>query len=256
MTTSPWSPLGIVEQVEELDSATLNTYAIAGNNITFERSAERNYTPNGNVTVNDSGVASGFTSRTDYLKVNYQFAPGSSPWVMHWKVKTGTNRPSHSYDMYAIQSSAWSNQDCRHVQIVENSGKWQMALSSNGSSWDIAGTYGTYAVQENTVYWLMIEFTGTNYIFSYSLDGVNWVEDINITSSTPIYQQTGTNNYAALGSALQTNIDFSWCGDIYLEECYYEIAGNEVWRAYVDSGKYTINASSPTYNSGTKTITL
>lgn len=245
MTTSPWSPLGIVEQVEELDSATLNTYAIAGDNITFEQSVDRNYTLNGNVTVDNNGVASGFSARTDYLKVSYQFAPGSSPWQMFWKVKTGSSHSATGVN-HCVQGSAWSGVDKKHVQVVEYTGNWYVGLSSNGSSWDIGEVGGSHTVLLNTDYWLKLEFTGTNYIFSYSLDGETWVEDVNIASTTPVYQQSGSSNYNALGSSIApSSADCSWEGDIYLEECYYEIAGNEVWRAYVDSGKYAINASSP-----------
>lgn len=245
MITSPWSPLGIVEQVEELDRATLNTYAIAGDNITFELSAERNYTPNGNVIVNDNGVASGFSARTDYLKVNYQFAPSSSPWKMFWKVKTGSSHSARGVN-HCVQGSAWSGVDKRHVQVVEYMGNWAVGLSSDGSTWNIGEVLGTHTVQFNTDYWLTLEFTGTNYIFNYSLDGETWVEDVNIASTTPVYQQSGSSNYNALGSSIApAYADCSWEGDIYLEDCYYEIDGVEVWRAFVNSGKYAINSSSP-----------
>lgn len=226
-------------------ASSLTDIAVAGDNITFEPSAERNYTLNGNVTVNDSGVASGFTSRTDYLKVNYQFAPGSSPWKMFWKVKTG-NSYSASGVNHCVQGSAWSGVDKRHVQVVEYLGNWYAGLSSNGTSWDIGEVGGSHSILLNTDYWLKLEFTGTNYILSYSLDGETWVEDVNVASTTPIYQQSGSSNYSALGSSIApAYADCSWEGTIDLTQCYYEINGTEVWRAYVDSGKYAINAVVP-----------
>lgn len=227
-------------------ASSLTDIAVAGDNITFTSYVERNYTPNGNVTVNSSGVASGFSARTDYLKVNYQFAPGSSPWKMFWKVKTG-NSYSASGVNHCVQGSAWSGVDRRHVQVVEYLGKWYAGLSSNGSSWDIGEVGGSHSILLNTDYWLKLEFTGTNYILSYSLDGETWVEDVNIASTTPVYQQSGSSNYSALGSSIApAYADCSWEGTIDLTQCYYEIDGIEVWRAYVDNGKYSINASYPT----------
>ena len=59
-------------------------------------------------------------------------------------------------------------------------------LSSNGTSYDIATAVGTYTVLPNTTYWTRTRFTGTQYIFEYSLDGTNYITDITVNSSTSI----------------------------------------------------------------------
>lgn len=233
-------------------ASSLTDIAVAGDNITFTDDITIGYTPNGNVTVTD-GVATGFSARTDYLKVNYQFAPGNNTWVMYWKVKTGSSHSASGVN-HCVQGSAWSGVDKRHVQVVEYMGNWAVGLSSDGSTWNIGEVLGTHTVQLNTVYWLKLVFTGTNYIFSYSLDGETWVEDVNIASTTPVYQQSGSSNYSALGSSIApAYADCSWEGDIYLEDCYYVVDGTEVWRAYYESTKKVINANvlpSQTGNSG------
>lgn len=74
------------------------------------------------------------------------------------------------------------------------SNKLGMALSSDGSTWNLTGdTAGTKSDWANaTDYWIRFRFTGTAYLVDWSIDGTNWTNDITFTSSTSLYSATSS----------------------------------------------------------------
>lgn len=75
---------------------------------------------------------------------------------------------------------------------MQTTGKLNLYLSSNGSSWNIAsavvglkGDWNNY-----TEYIFRLRFTGTQYLLDWSTDGINWTNDITVTSAISVYPIT------------------------------------------------------------------
>ena len=84
---------------------------------------------------------------------------------------------------------------------------------------------GTYEYLDNTDYWLKLVFTGTQYIFSYSLDGENFTTDISVTSDKKIGVDTlifGKSPSNSSWYLKDTMVDFS--------ETYIKINGADWWK--------------------------
>lgn len=72
------------------------------------------------------------------------------------------------------------------VALAILNGHFVLAISSNGSSWDIANSVaGTFDVESETAYLLNLSWNGTDYVLKVSTDdGDTWTSDISVTSST------------------------------------------------------------------------
>ena len=199
-----------------------------------------NVTVVGSPTINN-GVVSGFSS-TNYLLLPNTFNPASSVWKKYFKIKT----PSDISKNIAIVGSK-DSQDFQHSAAgVSNNAHWTCWLSSNGTSWDIAkGTEGTYVVQPDTVYWVTLEFTGSAYILKYSLNGIDYIQDVIINTETTIYNGQNTPDMLGNGGTVLTNSTWQPVNTIYLTECYYTINGKEIWRG--GNGNLTLKKGSKVY---------
>ena len=184
--------------------------------------SSKRYEPNvsliGDVVVNKS-VLSNFNT-TNYVTLPEPFSfRGSSnlAWEIGLKVKTGVAKES--------SDNIWSSSSSdRGVALGIVGGKFFLNLSNSDSSWSIAREVGTYEVQDNTDYWLKLIFDGTKYVFSYSLDGQSYVEDIIVNSSV------GVAVYVPyLGNYGQSTGGYYFGGSIDLSECYANIDGQRWW---------------------------
>lgn len=126
----------------------------------------------GNVTI-DSGNVSGF-SAVNYLQFPFVWNFNS----YHWGLKLGFVTGADVTTQQNILDSVYG------VALAIHNGKFVLAISSNGTTWDIGNVTGTYDVQPNTSYSLKLEWNGTDYTLSYSLDETNYTTDITINSST------------------------------------------------------------------------
>lgn len=129
----------------------------------------------GNVTI-DSGNVSGF-SAGNYLQFPFVWNFNS----YHWGLKLGFVTGADVTAQQNILDSVYG------VALAIHNGKFVLAISSNGTTWNIGNVTGTYDVQPNTSYSLKLEWDGTDYTLSYSLDETNYTTDITINSSTVHY---------------------------------------------------------------------
>jgi hypothetical protein len=177
----------------------------------------------GSPTITD-GVSSGF-SNDNYLTLNNVFNPGNYNWEFCTKVNpTLTGAAS-----YIISRSAPTYRSGFGIALGTSSDtRAILNLSSDGSSNDIAnGERGSHNYSQNTNYWMKLRFTGTQYILSYSLDDITYIDDITIDSSTPIY---GANGFLAIGVNRYTttgNIQ-PFGGSIDLNNTYIKV-NNKMW---------------------------
>lgn len=201
-----------------------------------------NYNVIGSPIVNTTtGVVSGFSS-SNYLQLPEAFNPGNNPWEMIFRVKT-------SSDFSDLKNNiTGSNTQSNYQAIscgVSKDRLFKLGISVNGSSWDPGYGYGTYYVLPETWYYIKIQFTGSHYQLYYSLDGNNYILDIDTISSLPVYQNNtpyliGLNKWS-------TNSDswYPWTGSIDLSESYIKINGNLWWSpmSTEDKDKWMANKS-------------
>lgn len=171
----------------------------------------------------DSGNVSGF-STTDYLQFPFVFNFNGYTWTLEMGFTTGSDVTTQQN----ILDSYYG------VAFAINNGKFLMALSSNGSSWDIGSSSGAYSVQANTAYSVKIAWDGSNYTSSYALDETNYTTDISI-ASTVIHHST--QEYVGgepelFGSGSQ----HPFTGTINLNKWNLIVNGLEVWLGMDDVG--------------------
>ncbi len=182
-----------------------------------EQYFKSNITPFGSL-IDSQGVLSSFSD------ANYGALPNAFPTNMNsfeciFKVDVGTVNTSTNTNAIVGCVVNYTG-----FIIGINSSKFNLYLTSNGTSWDMANNkVGSYTVLANTTYYLKLEFTGTNYILSYSLDGENYIEDNNVANTKALYPST-----LLLGKTKASGQSFT-DGSIDLNESYININGERWW---------------------------
>ena len=162
------------------------------------------------------------------------FDPGDSTWEikMHFKTPSQWNNTTDIPSNTLIGNTQNIDYKVPVFEIYASDAKTRLWLTSNGTNWDIVNSYpnplGTYTWQLNTEYWAKLEFTGTNYILSYSFNDNDYVNDITVASTTPIY--VDGHNTIAIGSNIIPSMTYAFGGEIYLEDCYFKVGDEIVWR--------------------------
>jgi hypothetical protein len=99
--------------------------------------------------------------------------------------------------------------------------------NSNLSYPPLISAGGSYDLLEDTIYWLKLYFTGTAYRLDYSLDGINYINDINVSSTT--IMGVGTEGFC-IGYDYFPNSTTVWNGLMYLKDCKITINNNVFWQ--------------------------
>ena len=176
------------------------------------------------------GVAKGFTT-ANYLTVPNAFdVTDGSSWEMVYKVRTGTGVSSAQYIFSGLTS--------RSCTVYIQSSRFGIGLSSASGSWNITdGTKGTYVVLPETDYWLKFSFNGSSYTLSYSLDGVDYINDITKETTSSVY------GGVTLGLGVSRTVSESFTGIIYLSQSYININGERWWSgdSYTKVGSWVEN---------------
>lgn len=199
-----------------------------------------NVTITGSPTISN-GVATNF-SASNYLLLPTTFNPSTSTWEKVLKFKTPASLSKNT----AIIGPG-NTTDCKHVSFgISSSAKFNLYISSNGTSWNLASNkMGSYTVQPSTVYWGKLQFTGSQYIFSYSLDGVNWVVDNTLNSSTPIYNGQSVPDMVGNAGTVLSSTTWQPVNTVYLTDCYYKIGSTVIWQG--GAGTFTLKTGSKVY---------
>ena len=157
------------------------TYPIATNKASMTFASGRI----GNLPIDTNGNASGFAQgRYIYWGTaggSFSQAVQGKTWEVKAKFTTG-NDVTSAQGIIGGDSGTY----LLDMPSIGTDSHFHLNLSSNGTSYDIANASGTYTVLPNTTYWTRTRFTGTQYIFEYSLDGTNYITDITVNSSTSI----------------------------------------------------------------------
>ena len=119
---------------------------------------------------NEKGVISGF-SASNYASMDtytsFNNSVGSYNWEMVYKFYM------NELPLEGTVSSLIGGNGSTYIMdlLVESSGKLRMALSSNGSAYDIFEGTSSFVIEPGKDYWVKLQFTGTQYILSYSENG-------------------------------------------------------------------------------------
>lgn len=134
-------------------------------------------TPNLNIIGTDLSISNGYVSNyseNDYMQFPFIFNFSGSTWTLKMNFITGSDVTTQQN----ILNSYYG------IAFAIASGHFVLSISSNGSSWDIGSSTGTYTVLPETSYFVEIAWDGSDYTLSYSIDDTNYTDDITITSST------------------------------------------------------------------------
>jgi len=128
--------------------------------------------------------ANGMYNRVGTSYLQYPFTTmGTNAWCMQAKVIFG--------NLNTLQLLFKSASQYGITLYTNTSNYLTLALSSNGSSWDIANVYSAN-VKNNwvigTAYYIRLRFTGSQYLVDWSLDGNSWINEITINSNVVTYQ--------------------------------------------------------------------
>ena len=171
----------------------------------------------GTAAVDENGIASNFgnNSYVTFGKLN----AGDNPWEMVFKVKY---KEHSGFQRFCGPSS----DNPKNLLIAaEDTNKLSLYISTNGSDWSIQRQGSKTTLVNNTTYYIKALFNGTNYILSLSTDGINYNEEINEASTTPMYNGVSTN--FQIGCAFSDESKYNWRGTIDLKESYIKIGTNE-----------------------------
>ena len=202
----------------------------------------KNFTEVGTPTISSDFAVSGFDSGTYYqaqgLEATVNFDP-SLPWELNLRFKTDTL----TYNAQNIVIVGWGMTSYKNINININKTSHvpSVVISLDGTT----NTYlsdSTFVIQDNTEYWLRLEWNGSQYRAFYSTDGTTFTRHGLKTSSSPIYVDTplymsfGFNHYSERISTGKFE------GTIYMKDCNLKSNGTVIWtgaEGYIADSKKT-----------------
>lgn len=181
-------------------------------------------TPNATIfgapVINGSQV-SGFTAN-DYLQMPRVIDFDGKQWQLDFQFTTGADVTTQQN----IVDSGFG------LAIAVSQGKMLVALSSNGTSWDLGAHAGTHAVAANTGYFVRMTFDGQKYIVAICTDGKTYETDITVTATASLFPRV-----ILIGKSTDSRYIFS--GIINLAEATLYIDGKEEWTGMTGSNYAT-----------------
>ena len=119
---------------------------------------------------------------------------------------------------------------------IQNS-KGVMAISSNGTSWNIGSATGSITIQPNTTYYARLTWNKLQYKTALSTDGVNYTEDMVLVGATRPYPRTifigGCDNVET------GHTPHPFLGSINMNKASLTVMGNLIWQGMDDAGLAT-----------------
>lgn len=164
---------------------------------------------------------SGFTAE-NYAQFPFMVDFAGRTWRIDFAVTTGAD-VSQQHNIF---DSAFG------LAFAFKSGKFLLAMSSNGTSWNLGATSGTHNIAANTTYYIRITWDGTAYVLAYSTDKVSWTNDITVTSSESL-----ASKQIIIGKSLDNAHIFN--GSINFAEARLTIANVIVWEGMEEVGTAT-----------------
>lgn len=173
----------------------------------------------------NNGQVSGF-SQNAYLKFPFLVDFNSKPFEINMEFTTGAN----------IQSQENIFDSDFGLAFAIRSGKFVIAISTNGTSWNLGEGVGTHTVQAKTTYRVKLSWDRMTYRLAYSTDGgKNYTEDI---TKVGAFQPAPKQIY--IGAGENFGEVFNWfTGIINMNHCTLAILGQVIWQGMDDAGLAT-----------------
>lgn len=183
-----------------------------------------NAIPVGFPTIQDSFV-SGFSAE-DYMQFPFTDISRGLPFDIYFSFTTDE-------DVTTQQNILDSHFG---IALAILNGKGVMALSSNGTSWDIGTSTGTNTLLPNTTYYAKFSWDGTAYTTALSLNDTTYVSDMQLASNLSPYKTTiyigGSPNIFGAGSSHPFKGIINFMG----ARVYLPTAQQNVWVGMSDIG--------------------
>ncbi len=186
----------------------------------YYKYSSANVNRTGSPTVNNNGIASGFSS-SNFLTLPEDFAPGSRTWEIVFKIDSATTATGE----YFVLANSSSRGYLPSLTMNYASG-FSLFLTNNTSGWSICSLR---AMEMPTQYpvWVRWRFTSSQYDISYSYDNANYSIK-NSQSSTTAYN--GSLSKIGYGTDSGDNSNKPFNGTIDLKESYIKIGGGIWWQ--------------------------
>ena len=171
----------------------------------------------------EGGQVSSF-SNTDYLQFPFVDISRGLPFDIYFSFTTGSDVVTQQNVLDSYFGIALAIQNSKGI----------MALSSNGTSWDIGNVTGTNTILPNTTYYAKCSWTGTQYNASLSTNNTTYVPDMIIdstltTNKTTIFIGCSPDLFGA-GTA------HPFKGTINFNNSRVDVQGTTVWEGMADVG--------------------
>ena len=171
----------------------------------------------------EGGQVSGY-SNADYLQFPFVDISRGLPFDIYFSFTTGS-------DVVTQQNVLDSHFG---IALAIQNSKGVMALSSNGTSWDIGNVTGTNTILPNTTYYAKCSWTGTQYNASLSTNDTTYVPDMVIDSTLTTNKTTifigGSPDLFGAGTA------HPFKGTINFNKSRVDVQGATVWEGMADVG--------------------
>ncbi len=119
---------------------------------------------------------------------------------------------------------------------IQNS-KGVMAISSNGTSWNIGSSTGTITIQPNTTYYARLTWNKLQYKTALSTDGINYTEDMVLVGAVRPYPRT---IFIGGCDSIETgHTPHPFLGSINMNKASLTVMGNVIWQGMDDAGLAT-----------------
>lgn len=168
-------------------------------------------------------TVSGFTS-TDYLIFPFVVDVRNKPFEIVFQFRTGNNVTTQQN----ILDSAFG------IALAIKNGKGLIALSSDGTSFNIGQAVGTYTIQTNSVYYAKVSWDGSAYKTSISTDGKTYIDDMTLSSTAGLFPTTiyigGSPDLFGVGTS------HPFGGGVDMGESHLIIDGVQVWHGMDNAG--------------------
>lgn len=192
------------------------------------RELELYKTPNativGDPTINNGQISNFSTS--NYLKFPFLVNFGENAFEINMEFTTGSNVTNQENIFDSDYGLAFA---------IRN-GKFVIAISTNGTSWDLGESVGSHTITPNTTYYVKLSWNKLVYKLSYSLDGgTTYIDDITKTAAVSPYPKQ---IYIGVGENFATVSNF-FGGIINLNRANVYINGKLHWQGMDDVGLET-----------------
>lgn len=173
-----------------------------------------------------SGQVSGF-STVSYLQFPFIMDLRGNPFQIDFSFTTAVNVQTQQN----ILDSKFG------LAIAIKDGKGLMAISSNGTSWNIGQAIGTMNIESNTTYYARVTWDGMQYKTFLSTNGTDYVQDMTLVGTQAPFPRTMF--IGGCDQLVTGHEPHPFLGSINLNKAYLSIRGSVVWQGMDDAGLAT-----------------